>query len=115
MHNDKDRELIENQLRVVMLDRMLKEKYNQIHYLAIKEPLPPDKAEINKKDLDWLLCEHERADELEKKCVKIEKDCVDLQEMYNQVISSKTWIWGTKINHFISLLLTPIRFFYKDK
>ncbi len=70
-----ERELIENQLRLVMVDRMLKEKYNEIEYLAIQPPADPNIVEINREDLDWLLSEHE-------KCEVLEQELQQQREMY---------------------------------
>lgn len=109
-------EMIENQFRLVMIDRMLKEKYNEIKYLAIQPPLDPNIIQIEKKDLEWLLGEHERVDQLNQEIAgwkqELEKQKLvycDLQEEHNKVMNSLTWRIGKKITGVIDFLLAPVR------
>lgn len=95
------KELMENQLRLVMIDRMLKEKYNEISYLAIQPPKDPDIVEINRKDLDWLLGEQRR--------------CESLERQYQSVVQSKAWRVGLKLSKIARFFLAPIRVIYKKE
>ena len=132
------KELINNQLRIVMIDRMLKEKYNQIEYLAIQPPGDPNIAEINRPDLDWLLSEHERCEALEKEMTQqrqsleqeMERQRLDglaqleeqkqindgLREQYmaletehQKVLNSNAWRWGLRFAKAVHFILTPAR------
>lgn len=117
------RELMENQLRLVMIDRMLKEKYNEIEYLAIQPPSDPNIVEINRKDLDWLLSEHEKCEDLEQQLTQRQAEHQKLQEQYEnlekcyrelelrhqEVLSSHAWRWGLRFAKVIRFLFTPFR------
>ncbi len=95
------KELMENQLRLVMIDRMLKEKYNEISYLAIQPPKDPDIVEINRKDLDWLLGEQRR-------CESLEEQNAVLEQKYLSVVNSRVWRWGSRISKSICFLFKPV-------
>ena len=121
------KELIENQLRRVIIDRMLKEKYNEIEYLAIQPPCDPGIVEVNREDLDWLLSEHDKAEALEQEQDKLKKQILDIEnqnkkqieacrqeydilcQQYRDVINSNTWKMGIRIGKIIHILLTPFR------
>lgn len=104
----REMELIENELRLVMIDRMMKEKYNEIQYLAVQPPLKPGVVEINKVDLDWLLAEHERLEELK-------KNMDQLTEQYQSVMNSRSWRLSLRISKVARLLLKPFTFFRKSR
>ena len=104
----RQKELMENQLRIVMIDRMLKEKYNEISYLAIQPPKDPEIVEINRKDLDWLL-------EEQKKCEGLRKQKEALERQYSEVMDSKAWRLGLRISRFARFFLTPIRVIYDKR
>lgn len=119
--------LIENQFWLVIIDRMLREKYNEIEYLAIQPPLDPSIAEINKTDLDWLLSEHERCEQLEQNMAdlrelndknmaeqlaqyaELEKQYSHLLEQHQAVISSNAWRWGLRFAKLVHVFLKPFR------
>lgn len=107
-------ELMENKLRLVMVDRMLKEKYNEINYLAIQPPADPSIAEINKVDLEWLLSEHEKADRLEAQLDKakngddtMKEELEALRKEYLEIVNSHIWKIGSKVGRIIDVLKTP--------
>ena len=127
MKEAQKKELIENQLRRVIIDRMLKEKYNEIEYLAIQPPCVPGIVEVNREDLDWLLSEHDKAESLEQEQDKLKKQILDIEnqnkkqieacrqeydilcQQYRDVINSNTWKMGIRIGKIIHILLTPFR------
>lgn len=128
---EQSRELIENQLRLVMIDRMLKEKYNEIEYLAIQPPADPNIVEINREDLDWLLSEHEKCEvleqELEQQREMYERQRKEqleaherqkeeqieqynrLKSQYEEVMNSNAWRWGLRCAKVVHFFLIPIR------
>lgn len=104
----RQKELMENQLRVVMIDRMLKEKYNEISYLAIQPRRDLDIVEVNRRDLDWLLTE-------QKRCESLGEQKEALEKQYRDVMNSKAWRLGIRISKFAGFFLAPIRVLYKKE
>lgn len=127
MNAEQNLQLMENQLRLVMIDRMLREKYNEIEYLVIQPPCDPNIVEINREDLNWLLSEHERCEELqvelsrqrevyemqkEEQIVQyqgLENRYHDLEVRHQDVITSNAWRWGLRFAKVVHFFLTPIR------
>lgn len=123
MGEDKNEQQIVNQLRLVMIDRMLKEKYNEIEYLAIQTPKDPSIVEINRTDLDWLLSEHEKCEELEGKnaelrknytemenhCIELKNHCDELENQCQAILDSRTYQWGMRLAKIIRFFLAPFR------
>lgn len=116
MEEGKNTQQIKNQLYLVMIDRMLKEKYNEIEYLAIQPPRDPAIAEINQKDLDWLLCEHEKCEKLEQQNFDLKNDYMeletrynDLEDQYSALVNSRTYRWGMRLSKIVRIFLAPFR------
>lgn len=123
MGEDKNEQQIVNQLRLVMIDRMLKEKYNEIEYLAIQPPKDPSIVEINRTDLDWLLSEHEKCEELEGQnaelrkdytemenhCIELKNHCDELENQYQAILDSRTYRWGMRLSKVVRIFLAPFR------
>lgn len=97
MRKGQSKELMENQLRLVMIDRMLKEKYNEISYLAIQPPKDPQIVEIHQKDLNWLLEEQAKCEKAQIRIRELEEQKKELQEQYLEMVHSRTWRWGGKV------------------
>lgn len=113
-----EKELMENQLWLVMIDRFLKEKYNEIEYLAIQPQHDPGIVEINKEDLEWLMTEHERAEQLDEMKMEYTKLCQSHDKLYQQyveVLTSNTWKFGSHIGKVVHVLLTPFRWLRREK
>lgn len=120
--NSMEQDRIDNNLRLIMIDRMLKEKYNEIHYLAIQPPKDPAIEEINKKDLEWLLSEHERADrllrqneELQVQYDELLTNYSKLDSDYREILNSLTWRIGVKISSFMNHFISPFQKLFNRK
>ena len=121
---------IENDFFVTILDRMLKEKYGEIQYLAIQPKPDPTITQINNTDLDYLLRERDRCEEQEQELRKQEEELRkyeeemhqqrmiverttqmlhEVQSEYQAVLDSRTWRWGKKVSHMMGRLLYPFR------
>lgn len=113
---EKTQEQIDNQLWVVMLERMLQEKYGRIQYLAIQPAPDPTITQINNDDLAWLLSEKDRCIVLEKQIeeereryVELEKQLHSVQADYQGILDSRTWRWGIKLGRIVGIILSPFR------